>query len=605
MKKFLTLMVAAVLLIGCLGIFVSASEKQELVTLMGDHEIRNNFPGWVGGIVQIGEKDLSVTSLGRMIFKGNTGTHEIKLVDFQTNEDVPGALATVDTSKGTEGQFLYAELAEPVTLAAGRKYYILSNEVSGGDMWAEFTLYQTTEDAAFCGTAFWLNGNYNPGTQEKGSFVGLSFEYTKLDTATPPPETEPPVIIDPPPAGDPYVPGQTIDTTLLSGFEHYCVKPDTFKGPPAGFAGYMGAIITTGDYPLTVFSLGRLFYEGNAGTHTLKLVDAATGADVEGSEVTVNMEGGTVDQIVYADLAAPITLAANSTYYLLSSEDVAGESFGDCCDNLFAASGAAVNGYVYHDGSAYQTLLFPSSSYLTLDMKYTYTPTVELPEDSKEMELFGGFTYGALRNDYHSFIGIKFVTGSDPLVVTHLGRIYLAGNMQEHVLKLVDAETGLDVPGGSVTVYGGTPEEVTYVALEAPVTLEPNHIYYLLSREYADGDLWFNNDAKFLVNDDDDCVLLGGTWQLFSYEDAILLDHGFVGLNLKYQKEEKKQEPKPTEPESKPTNPVSKPADPTEPGSAEDPADGIPTGVIIAAAAVVLVVAAVLIVVAAKKKKKA
>lgn len=604
MKKFLSLMVAALLLIGCLCIFASAAETQELVTLVGAHEIRNNFPGWVGGIVQIGEKDLSVTSLGRMIFKGNSGTHEIKLVDFLTNEDVPGGIATVDTSKGTEGQFLYAQLAEPITLMAGRKYYILSNEVSGGDMWAEFTTYGCSEDAAFCGTAYWLNGNYNPGTQENGSFVGLSFEYAKLDTATPPPETEPPVVIDPPPAGDPYVPGQTIDTTLLSGFEHFCVKPDTFKGPPQGFTGYMGAIITTGDYPLTVSTLGRLFYEGNAGEHTLKLVDAATGADVEGSTVTVNMEGGTVDQIVYGDLAAPITLAANSTYYLLSSEDVTGDSFGDCCDNLFAASGAAVNGYVYYDGSAYQTLLFPSSSYLTLDMKYTYTPTVEIPENSKETEMFAGYNYNILRNDYHSFIGIKFVTGADPLVVTHLGRFYLAGNVQEHVLKLVDAETGLDVPGGSVTVYGGTPEEVTYVALEAPITLEPNHLYYLLSREYAGGDMWFNNDAKYLVNFDDDCTMLGGTWQLFSYEDAIMLNQGFVGLNLKYQKEEKKQEPKPTEPEAKPTEPEAKPTEPTEPGDVAEP-EGLPTGVIIAVVAAVVVAAAVVIVVLVKKKKKA
>lgn len=604
MKKILSLMVAALLLIGCLCIFASAAETQELVTVVGAHEIRNNFPGWVGGIVQIGEKDLSVTSLGRMIFKGNSGTHEIKLVDFLTNEDIPGGIATVDTSEGTEGQFLYAELAEPVTLLAGRKYYILSNEVSGGDMWAEFTTYGCSEDAAFCGTAYWLNGNYNPGTQANGSFVGLSFEYAKLDTATPPPETEPPVVIDPPPAGDPYVPGETIDATLLSGFEHFCVKPQTFTGPPAGFAGYMGAIINTGDYPLTVSSLGRLFYEGNTGEHTIKLVDAATGADVEGSAVTVNMEGGEVDQIVYADLAVPITLAANSTYYLLSSEDAAGDSFGDCCDNLFAASGAAINGYVYHDGSAYQTLLFPSSSYLTLDMKYTYTPTVEIPENSTETEMFGGYAYNALRNDYHSFIGIKFVTGADPLLVTHLGRFYLAGNVQEHVLKLVDAETGLDVPGGSVTVYGGTPEEVTYVALEAPITLEPNHLYYLLSREYAGGDMWFNNDAKYLVNFDDDCTMLGGTWQLFSYEDAIMLNQGFVGLNLKYQKEEKKQEPKPTEPEAKPTEPSAKPTEPTEPGNVAEPSEGLPTGVIIAVVAAV-VVAAVVVVVMAKKKKKA
>lgn len=602
MKKFLSILVLAALLVGCLSGLVSAAETKELVTVMGAHELRNNFPGWVGGIVQIGEKDLSVTSLGRMIFKGNSAAHEIKLVDFLTETDVPGAIATVDTTQGTEGQFLYADLAEPVTLLAGQKYYILSNEVVDGDMWAEFTNYGTTEDAAFCGTAFFLNNNYNPGDQAGGSFVGLSFEYIKLDTATPPPETEPPVVIDPPPAGDPYVPGQAIDATLLNGFEHFCVKPQSFTGAPEGFAGFMGTVITTGNYPLTVSSLGRLFYEGNAGEHTLKLVNAATGADVEGSTVTVSMAGGTVDQVVYGDLAAPITLEPNTTYYLLSSEDVTGDSFGDCCDNLFAASGAAVNGYVYHDGSAYQTLLFPSSGYLTLDMKYTYTPTVEIPADTKETELFLSINPGALRNDYHSFIGIKFVTGADPLLVTHLGRIYLAGNVQQHVMKLVDAETGLDVPGGSITVYGGVPEEVTYVALEAPVTLEPNHMYYLLSREYFDGDKWFNNDAKYLVNYDDDCTLLGGAYQLFGYEYAIALNTGFVGVNLKYQKAEKKQDaPKPTDP----TEPGDDPTDPSAPQQNQNPqpSGGVPTGVIIAIVAVVVVAAAVVVILVAKKKK--
>ncbi len=603
MKKVLLILVMAALLLGCLSGVAFAAEPQELVTTQGAYTLRNNFPGYVGGIVQVGDKDISVTSLGRMIYKGNSAAHEIKLVNFLTDEDVPGGIVTVDTSKGTEGEFLYVNLAEPVTLLAGQKYYILSNEVSEGDMWAEFTNYGTSDGAAFCGTAFYLNGGYNPGEQEGGSFVGLSFEYIKLDTATEPPPTEPPTVIDPPPAGDPYVSGETIETNLITGFEYASVKPESMTGAPEGFKGFIGNIINTGAYPMTITALGRLFYEGNSGEHTLKLVNAATGADVEGSSVTVNMAGGDLDTIVYADLEAPITLEANSTYYLLSSEDVTADSLGDAHDNMFTCNAAVVSGYVYQDGTEFKTLQFPNSGYLTLDMKFSYTPDVEIPENTKETELFVGFQFGSLRNDYHSYIGIKFVTGAEPMLVTHLGRIYLAGNVQQHNMKLVDAETGLDVPGGSVTVYGGTPDEVTYVALEVPVILEPNHMYYLMSREYAAGDKWYNNDSKFLVNFDDDCTLLGGAYQLFGYEDAIALNQGFVGVSLKYQKAEKEQTPPatdPTEPESKPTDPT---VAPTEPGAEPSQEGGLSTGLIIAIAAAVIVLIVVVVIVVKKKKK--
>src|SRR5262249_39278122 len=66
-----------------------------------------------------------------------------------------------------------------------------------------------------------------------------------------------------------------------------------------------------------------------------------------------------------------------------------------------------------------------------------------------------------------------------------------------HVVKLVDAATGQDVAGGSVTVSmsGGTPGQFQYASLSSPVTLLAGHSYYLVVQETQGGDWWYNYDT--------------------------------------------------------------------------------------------------------------
>jgi hypothetical protein len=80
------------------------------------------------------------------------------------------------------------------------------------------------------------------------------------------------------------------------------------------FKGFVGMLFTVGSAPLTVTDLGRMYASGN-GTHTLKLVVQSSGADVPGGFVTITA-GGTPGQFQYAALAAPVTLAANTSYYV-------------------------------------------------------------------------------------------------------------------------------------------------------------------------------------------------------------------------------------------------------------------------------------------------
>ncbi len=395
----------------------------------------------------------------------------------------------------------------------------------------------------------------------------------------------------------------TISGNLVAKVDHFGVK-DSGKIPalPEDYEGYIGTIVQVGEHALTVTSLGRLFYEGNAQEHTLKIVNAATGADVEGATVTVS--GGVVDQFTYGTLATPVTLEANTTYYLLSSERVDGDNFSDWHDVMYSGSAAVCAGYVMQDGEGYTTFRFSNSGYVSLDMQFTYTPVVDVELD-EQIEAFMDINYTIIRNDYHSFIGIKFITGNDTLYVTELGRIYLDGNVQEHAVKLVDGVTFEDVPGANVIVYGGEHEKITYVKLETPVKLQANHPYLLMSREYYEGDTWFEVNAQYLVTDDDDIMVMGGTYFITGYEDIIMLDCGFVGVNMKYTKV-KESEPPATDPvATEPQNTEPKADDPTEPATSDDPTDDpgfpvwIPIVIVIALAAVVVVIVAV------SKKKKA
>ncbi|MEO8426037.1 MAG: Ig-like domain-containing protein, partial [Verrucomicrobiota bacterium] len=77
----------------------------------------------------------------------------------------------------------------------------------------------------------------------------------------------------------------------------------------------------------TVTQLGRIWLSGNSLNHALKLVDASTGADVPNGSVSLSMAGGSAGQFVYANLPGAITLAPNTSYYLVSQETPGGDQW--------------------------------------------------------------------------------------------------------------------------------------------------------------------------------------------------------------------------------------------------------------------------------------
>ena len=135
----------------------------------------NDGDDWRGMKITVGDKDIVVTQLGRWVMgewvdangntmEGNTQIHPMKIVDFETKEDIVNSLVDVVTENAPAEEFKYAELAQPVTLSAGKSYYILSREFLNGDYWyAGGTESQVLLTAAVNG---WARYSYSQ-SQEK------------------------------------------------------------------------------------------------------------------------------------------------------------------------------------------------------------------------------------------------------------------------------------------------------------------------------------------------------------------------------------------------------------------------------------------------------
>lgn len=102
--------------------------------------IRNNYSGWVGAKFTVGASPLSVTALGRIRVSDNSQSHRVKLVRASDGSDVTNGLVSIDMSSGTANEYKYASLPglSPVTLSANTDYYILSEELNGGDKWYDW-----------------------------------------------------------------------------------------------------------------------------------------------------------------------------------------------------------------------------------------------------------------------------------------------------------------------------------------------------------------------------------------------------------------------------------------------------------------------------------
>ena len=89
------------------------------------------------------------------------------------------ATATIDASTGTPGKFLYATLASPVTLNAGFTYYVVTEELIGGDhFYIEDTTVQTTSAATVTSAVTGSTMNiFTPTSTAGHTFGPVDFQY--------------------------------------------------------------------------------------------------------------------------------------------------------------------------------------------------------------------------------------------------------------------------------------------------------------------------------------------------------------------------------------------------------------------------------------------
>jgi Divergent InlB B-repeat domain len=294
--------------------FEAVAQASGFVTgfALNNPPLRNNYGNFVGMKLTVGSNPLSVASVGRMCATGNSQTHLVEFVSITGGGTaIAGGSATVNMSGCTPGQFVYANLTSPVTLPAGATYYFVSRENLNGDKWYDFGGITDTGVATVTNSVWFDGVDWNLTGGSNTSYVPPDFKYSVLPPASP----------------APYV----IDFNL--------------DNPPArnNYSGYVGMKFTVGGSSLTVSTLGRICVAGNTQTHTVEVFSTAA-ADV--GSVSVNMAGCTGGQFVYGTLTSPITLLANTTYYLVSQETSGGDTWYDH-DSLITTSVAAENGSIY------------------------------------------------------------------------------------------------------------------------------------------------------------------------------------------------------------------------------------------------------------------
>ena len=88
--------------------------------------------------------------------------------------------------------------------------------------------------------------------------------------------------------------------------------------------------------------LGAHVCSGKHRSHTVKIVNAATGSDVSGASVSVPMSGGAPGDFVYANLSGGVALSANTSYYILTQETSGGDEWYDWNTTAQTTSAAAL-----------------------------------------------------------------------------------------------------------------------------------------------------------------------------------------------------------------------------------------------------------------------
>jgi RHS repeat-associated protein len=315
----------------------STYDLQPLVTGKALGAQRADSPGWAGFKMTVGAQSITVNSLGRQCSSGNSSTHELRLIRVSDNSMV--ASTNVPMAGCAVGQYKYANLSNPITLAANTAYLLVSYEV-GGDLFHDWlnTALTTTSAATVNHGVYTIDGGQTWGVAGStgNSYVPLDLKYQA-------------------PPSQSFVTGKTLAAQ---------------RSDSPGWAGFEMSI---GAQPITVTSLGRYCSAGNSLTHEERIIRSSDNATL--ASVNVAMSGCTAGTTKYASLANPVTLSANTAYRVVSYE-VGSDLFHDWTGLYLSTTAAAtvLHGvYTTDGGQTWGPAGGAGSSYVPVDFQYQAT----------------------------------------------------------------------------------------------------------------------------------------------------------------------------------------------------------------------------------------
>lgn len=135
--------------------------------------------------------------------------------------------------------------------------------------------------------------------------------------------------------------------------------------------GWVGFQFTVGSSPIQVTELGRWVLSGNASSHSVQLFNSD--GTTLGTPVTVNTAGKPPNQFTYAPLGTPITLAAGTTYAVMSLEVYYGDQWLDYGGTTLALANVANSPhglYRYSTPPNYGAFNGLGKAYVPVNLKY-------------------------------------------------------------------------------------------------------------------------------------------------------------------------------------------------------------------------------------------
>ena len=473
--------------------------------------VQNDFTGWVGMSMTTGSLPLQVQSLGRIVGLGNTGTHNVKIVDGTTGIDVPGAIALINTAGGTQGSYAYTALASPNTLNPNPLYFILSQEVKGGENWYDSTtVVQTTADAVVNGPVYGTGAPYISLTPPGHVYVPVNFTYSIPVS----------VNITPTTASLFGTQSQQFTSSVIANGS----TAVTWSITPSG----VGAVSATGLYtaPTTVSSAQTVTVTATSVSDITKFASAT---------VTLNPPA---PPVITQDPQAAIALVGQTATFTVTATGLGityqwqsmapGGSFANIA-GATSSSYTTPTTALADNGKQFRCVVTNAQGSVTSNPA---TLSVISPGTS----FVTSKTLGTLRNNFSGWVGMDLNVGSSGIVITSLGRIVATGNTGSHVVKIVDGTTGKDVPGATVTINtsGGTVGAFKYVNLPTPVSLNANSPYIILSQETAGPEQWYDNDT--VVQSTSDASITGSAYGTASPFSTVPGSAGkmYVPLDFKY-----------------------------------------------------------------------